>query len=63
MVVEPADRIAYAGWSARRDGILGGSARALHLTVAAPARRDARESYVSILSEFLAQAATLPVGR
>jgi len=48
---------------ATRDGILPLRTRALHLDLPRAARTDAREPYLTILAEFLAQAATLPAGR
>lgn len=46
-----------------RDGMPRASGRALHLELPRAARVEAREPYVAILAEFLAQAATLPAGR
>jgi hypothetical protein len=63
ITVEPGDKIFYAGSGARRDGILRLPTRALHFELPRLARVDARESYLSILADFLTQAATLPVGR
>ena len=63
MVIEPADKIFYAATGAKRDGILRAPARALHLELPRVARVDAREPYLTILSEFLREAATLPAGR
>jgi hypothetical protein len=63
ITVEPADKIFYAASGARRDGMLRSPTRALHFELPRLARVDARESYLSILAEFLSQAATLPVGR
>ena len=63
MMIEPADKIFYAASGAKRDGILRLPARALHLELPRIVRVDAREPYLTILAEFLAQAATLPAGR
>ena len=60
ITVEPADTIFYA---ALRDGMLRSATRALHFELPRLARVDAREPYLSILADFLTQAATLPVGR
>jgi hypothetical protein len=63
IVVEPADKLFYAASGAKRDGILRLPARALHLELPRGARRDWRETYTTILADFLAQAAVLPAGR
>ena len=63
MVIEPADKIFYGASGAKRDGILRVPARALHFELPRIARTDAREPYITILSEFLVQAAALPAGR
>jgi hypothetical protein len=63
ITVEAADKIFYAASGARRDGMLRSPTRALHFELPRLARVDARESYLSILADFLTQAATLPVGR
>jgi hypothetical protein len=54
IVVEPASRAFFT---------VGGVTRSLHVELPRPARVEARESYLSILADFLAQAATQPVGR
>lgn len=48
---------------AKRDGLLPPRTRALHLELPRAARTEAREPYLAILAEFLAQAAALPAGR
>jgi hypothetical protein len=63
VVIEPADKIFYGASGAKRDGILRVPARALHFELPRIARTDAREPYITILSEFLVQAAALPAGR
>ncbi len=63
IAIEPADTIFYAASGAKRDGILRLPARALHFELPRVARVDAREVYLTILSEFLTQASTLPAGR
>ena len=63
IVIEPADKIFYAASGAKRDGILRLPTRALHFELPRLARVDARESYLTILADFLTQAATLPAGR
>ena len=63
IVIEPADKIFYAASGAKRDGILRWPMRALHFELPRVARQAAREPYVAILSEFLAEAAALPAGR
>ena len=61
--VEPADRTFYAAPGSRSHGVLRPAARALHLEVSRVVRADARERYLTILADFLGQAATLPAGR
>ena len=63
VLVEPADTLSSAGGASRREGLLPAPARALHVELPQVARTDARELYVTILAEFLTQAATLPPGR
>ena len=63
IVVEPADKVFYAATGARHDGILRLPTRALHFELPRLARLEAREPYLAILADFLAQAATLPAGR
>jgi len=48
---------------APRDGILRLPQRALHIELPRCARREWRETYTSILADFLAQAVVLPAGR
>ena len=63
IVVEPADRVFYAASGAKRDGILRLPTRALHFELPRIARVEAREAYLTILADFITQAATLPAGR
>jgi hypothetical protein len=63
ITVEPGDKIFYGASGAQRDGIPRLPTRALHVELPRLARVDARESYLSILADFLTQAVTLPVGR
>jgi hypothetical protein len=63
ITVEPADKIFYAALGAKRDGMLRSPTRAVHFELPRLARVDAREPYLSILADFLTQAATRPVGR
>ena len=58
--IEPADPVAYRAAGAR---ILKLPQRALHIELPRCARRDWRETYTSILADFLVQAVALPVGR
>jgi hypothetical protein len=46
-----------------RDGVLRLPQRALHIELPRCARREWRETYTSILADFLAQAVVLPAGR
>ena len=61
--VEPADALVYTASGAKRDGILRLPERALHIELPKCARRDFDVVYTSVLSDFIAQASTLPVGR
>jgi len=61
VLVEPADTVAAA--AARRDGVLRLPERAMQIELPRVARTEFRELYTAILSDFLAQAVTLPVGR
>ena len=63
IVIEPADKVFYAASGAKRDGILRLPTRALHFELPRIARVDAREPYLTILADFLSQAAALPAGR
>jgi len=63
VLIEPADAVTYRASGAKRDGILRLPQRALHIELPRCARRDWRETYTSILADFLAQAVSLPVGR
>ncbi|MBI2217889.1 MAG: hypothetical protein HYU51_11370 [Candidatus Rokubacteria bacterium] len=58
-LVEPADTVFYAAGGAKREGILRLAERALHLELPRAARREFREVYTVILSDFLGQAVTL----
>ena len=55
--------VSIAPADAARAAILTLPQRALQIDVPRCARRDWRETYTSILADFLAQAVTLPVGR
>src|SRR5258705_1216027 len=61
--VEPANTLRYAASSAKRDGILSVTKRALHVELPKAARTDWREIYVAILADFLVQAVPLPAAR
>jgi hypothetical protein len=61
--VEPANTLRYAASSAKRDGLLSVTKRALHVELPKAARTDWREIYVAILADFLVQAVPLPAGR
>jgi len=63
VLVEPADPIFYGASGSKRDGILRLPVRALHLELPRLVRTEAREAYLAILTDFLAQAATVPAGR
>ena len=63
VVVEPADAVFYAASGAKRDGILKLPERALHIELPKVARVEHRELYTAILSDFVAQAVSLPRGR
>jgi hypothetical protein len=60
MLVTPADAGAAAS---QRESVLRLAPRALSVELPRAARGEAREPYLAILAEFLAQAATLPAGR
>jgi len=59
--VEPADPVFYAASGAKRGGILRLPQRALHIELPRGARREGRELYTLILSDFLLQAIALPL--
>jgi len=63
--VEPADSVFYTASGAKGAGILRLPQRALHIELPRAARREGRELYTLILSDFLLQAIALPlpVGR
>jgi hypothetical protein len=61
VLVAPADTV--RGDAARRAGVLRLPDRALQIELPRVARIEFRELYTAILSDFLAQAVTLPVGR
>jgi hypothetical protein len=63
IAVEPSDRVFASVPIAHRDAMLRAHTRALRVELPRLARVEARESYLSILADFLSQAATLPVGR
>jgi hypothetical protein len=59
--VEPADPIFFEASGAKRAGILRLPHRALHIELPRVARREERELYTLILSDFLLQAIALPL--
>jgi hypothetical protein len=59
--VEPADVVYYTATGAKRVGILRLPQRALHIELPRAARQDARPLYTQILSDFLREAAALPL--
>ena len=63
VLIEPVDPVTYRASGAKRDGILRLPERALHIELPKCARRDWRDTYTSILADFLAQAVTLREGR
>ena len=63
VLIEPVDRVTYRVSGATRDGILGVTERRLHIELPQCARRDWRDAYTAILSDFLAQAVMLTAGR
>jgi len=63
VLIEPADAVTYRASGAKRDGILRLPQRALHIELPRCARRDFRETYTTILADFIAQAVSLPAGR
>jgi hypothetical protein len=63
VLIEPADPVTYRASGARHDGILRLPERGLHIELPRCARRDWRDAYTAILSDFLAQAVTLTAGR
>ncbi len=63
VLIEPVDPVTYRASGAKRDGILRVPERALHIELPKCARRDWRDTYTSILADFLAQAVTLSAGR
>jgi hypothetical protein len=63
VLIEPVDAVTYRASGAGRDGILRVPERALHIELPQCGRRDWRETYTSILADFLAQAVTLHEGR
>jgi len=63
VLIEPADAVTDRASGARRDGILRLPERALHIELPRCARRDFRDTYTTILAEFLAQSVPLAAGR
>jgi hypothetical protein len=63
VLIEPADMLRYTASGAKRDGILKLPQRALHIELPRAARVEFQQVYTAILADFIAQAATLPVGR
>ena len=63
VLIEPVDRVTYRVSGATRDGILGVTEPGLHIELPQCARRDWRDAYTAILSDFLAQAVMLTAGR
>ena len=63
VLIEPADAVTDRMWGAGRDGILRLPERALQIEVPRCERRDWRDTYTSILADFLAQAVVLSAGR
>jgi hypothetical protein len=59
--VEPADALYDTATGAKRVGILRLPQRALHIELPRAARQDARPLYTQILSDFLREAAALPL--
>jgi hypothetical protein len=58
--VEPADAVSHAISRAKRDGIVWLPQRALHIDLPRAARREGRQVYTLILSDFLREAVDLP---
>lgn len=63
VLIEAVDPLTFRASDTKRDGILRLPERALHIELPRCARRDFRDTYTSILADFIAQAVTLPVGR
>jgi hypothetical protein len=63
VLVAPADEITYGASRVRRDGVLRLPQQALHIELPRCTRRDFREAYTAILTDFLAQAILVPAGR
>jgi len=63
VLVAPADEVTYGASEIRRDGVLRLPQQALHIELPRCARRDFRETYTAILTDFLAQAILVPAGR
>jgi hypothetical protein len=59
--MEPTDSVFYAASGAKRGGILRLPQRALHIELPRVARQEGRDLYTLILSEFLREAAALPL--
>jgi hypothetical protein len=63
ILVEPADALRYAASGAKRDGILRLPQRALHIELPKTARTEWRETYTTILADFLVQAVAIAPGQ
>lgn len=59
VIVEPLDVLHYTASAAKEHGVLGTTARALHVELPRAARTTHREGYIAILADFLTQAARL----
>lgn len=59
--VEPGDPVVYAATAAKRAGVLRLAQRGLHIELPRVARREERDLYTLILSDFLLQAIALPL--
>ena len=63
VLIQPADAVTAAAAGAPRDPILRLPPRALQIELPRCPRRDWRDTYAAILSDFLVEAVALPVGR
>jgi hypothetical protein len=59
VLIEPADTVTYRASGAKRDGILRRPQHALHIELPRCARRDFRDTYTSVLADFVAEAVAL----
>jgi len=62
VLVEPSDRLWYTASAAKRAGILRRPRRALHIEIPRTARTHWRETYTTILADFLARTAVRLAG-